>query len=100
MGDSENHFRKNKKNSENTIFLFKFFFEKYVDIIRYFIHFAPSVSEQITKYLSLKERKEAWKGVIIGETLKAFYIKEYVSKKLIELGLKTSTTLREFYDLS
>ena len=90
----------NLENSQKTVRFFKFFISKFTDIIRFIIYRLPSIPDKIIQYLSLEQRTEAWKGIIIGEALKAFQIKNYVCEKLLQLGLRNNSTLKEFHELS
>lgn len=94
LKEAEDYEAINLQNSRKTVTFFKFFISKFRDIVKFVIYRLPSIPDKIIQYLSLEQRAEAWKGIIIGETLKAFQIKNYVSEKLLQLGLRNNTTLK------
>ena len=94
LKEAEDYEAINLENSRKTVTFFKFFISKFRDIVKFVIYRLPSIPDKIIQYLSLEQRAEAWKGIIIGETLKAFQIKNYVSEKLLQLGLRNNTTLK------
>lgn len=80
--------------------LVKYLSGKYLDLVKYLIYTSPFVTEEITINLNEEDRKNVWKGLIICEAMNVFKLKAYICTSLNELGLKSHTTLKEFYDMS
>ena len=74
--------------------LMEIFLKKYADIIKYFIYSSPYVIENIFSQVRGEDRKEAWKGLIIGKMLEVNKIKQFVQDNLKAMDLSPDTTLR------
>ena len=75
--------------------------DKFCDTIKYMMCSTPYMVETIKYAVSKKDRKEIWKGLLIGEVFKTCKIKDYVCNILEkDLNLRKDTTLLEFYESS
>lgn len=80
--------------------LIRYFNDKFGEIFHYLLYSTQNVKDILVHRLTEKERKEAWKGILVGQLLKSFRVKNYICEKLQEMGLTRNTTLEEFYTLS
>lgn len=66
---------------------------KYVDLLKYLVQNSSYISEELTLNISRNQKKDAWKGLILGEIHSSFKVKRLVQRILEDLGLSRSTTL-------
>ena len=72
----------------------------YGDIFKYMILQQIPISSTFNRTLTKEQIKDVFKGFLTGRLLTAFKVKSYVCQKLEEMGLKRTTTLKEYYELT
>ena len=78
--------------------MWDFFTERYLDLLKYIIYQSPLTINELVKVLSIEEKKDVWKGAVIGEIMNGINIKKFVQKNLKAMLIKENATLSEFYE--